>query len=255
MVEVLVIALGLVVGSFLNVCIARIPHGESVVMPASHCPTCETPINWYDNIPVLSYAILRGRCRSCGEHISARYPLIEILTAVLAVMLFHAGFPPQELALYAALVAALVVMTFIDIDYRIIPDVITLPSILIAPAAAFIVGQITVAESIFGILAGGGVLWGIAALYQFVRKQEGMGLGDVKMLAMVGGFMGWEASLFTLVVGSLFGTIIGVGMMIFRRGRLDMEIPFGPFLAVGTLLYLFGGPELIGWYLELPRLL
>jgi leader peptidase (prepilin peptidase)/N-methyltransferase len=251
----LVIALGLVVGSFLNVCIARIPHDESVVLPASRCPACETPIAWHDNIPVLSYVVLRGRCRSCKARISPRYPFIEILTAVLAILLFEAGFPAQELVLYSALVAALVVVTFIDIDYRIIPDVITLPSILIAPAAAFIVGQITVVESLFGILVGGGVLWGIALLYQFIRKQEGMGLGDVKMLAMVGGFMGWEATLFTLVVGSLFGTIIGVVVMVSRRGRLDMEIPFGPFLAAGALLYLFGGPELIGWYLALPTLL
>jgi len=158
------------------------------------------------------------------------------------------------MALYAAFIAAMIVITFIDIDHKIIPDVITLPSILVSPAAAFVIGQISVTDALIGILAGGGVLWGIAALYELIRKQEGMGFGDVKLLAMVGGFMGWQASLFTLIMGSLLGTVVGLVLMIVRRGRLDMEIPFGPFLAAGALLYLFGGPELIGWYFTLPTL-
>jgi len=245
---------GLVVGSFLNVCIVRIPHEESVVFPASHCPLCDTPLHWYENVPLLSYAVLRGRCRTCKSPISLRYPLVELLTGVLAVVLVRHGFPPREMALYAAFIAAMIVITFIDIDHKIIPDVITLPSILVSPAAAFVIGQISVTDALIGILAGGGVLWGIAALYELIRKQEGMGFGDVKLLAMVGGFMGWQASLFTLIMGSLLGTVVGLVLMIVRRGRLDMEIPFGPFLAAGALLYLFGGPELIGWYFTLPTL-
>lgn len=250
----LVVAIGLAIGSFLNVCIARIPHGESVVRPPSHCPKCNSPIHWYDNIPVLSYIALRGRCRSCAAGISPRYPAVEILTAVCAVALYYGGFEPRELALYWTLAAAFIVITFIDIDHRIIPDLITLPSILIAPAVALVVGQITVVQSIVGILAGGGVLWAIATVYQIVRRQEGMGLGDVKFLAMVGGYQGWQAALFSLIVGSLFGTVVGIGLMVARRGRLDMEIPFGPFLVAGALLYIFGGPDFIAWYLSRPSL-
>ncbi len=250
----LVVAIGLAVGSFLNVCIARIPHGQSVVRPPSHCPKCNTPIHWYDNIPVLSYLVLRGRCRSCDSGISLRYPAVELLTALCAVALYHAGFEPRQLVLYWTLAAAFIVITFIDVDHRIIPDLITLPSILVAPAVALVVGQISVMQSLIGILAGGGVLWGIAAVYQAVRKQEGMGLGDVKLLAMVGGYQGWEAALFSLIVGSLLGTLVGVGLMIGRGGRLDMEIPFGPFLVAGALLYIFGGPDLVAWYLNRPSL-
>ena len=143
-------------------------------------------------------------------------------------------------------------ITFIDIDHKIIPDVITLPSIIVAPAAAFLVGHVSMLDSLAGIVIGGGGLWAIAAGYEYLRKQEGMGFGDVKFLAMVGGYQGWEGALFTLIVGSLIGTVIGIGLMLARRGRLDMEIPFGPFLAAGSFLYLLGGPELITWYLALP---
>jgi leader peptidase (prepilin peptidase)/N-methyltransferase len=146
--------------------------------------------------------------------------------------------------------AVLIVITFIDIDFRIIPDVITWPLILIAPAAALIIKHITVVQSLTGIVLGGGILWFIAESYLRVRKQEGMGLGDVKMLAMIGGLLGWEGALFTLVMGSVFGTVFGLTAMIVRRGRLDMEIPFGPFLAAGCMLYMLGGPHLIGWYFD-----
>jgi leader peptidase (prepilin peptidase)/N-methyltransferase len=248
----LVIVFGLVIGSFLNVCIARVPHGESIVSPPSHCPLCQTQIAWYDNVPVLSYVILRGHCRGCSAWISPRYPLVEVLTAIALFLVYRLDLPPREFVVAAAFTFALIVITFIDVDHKIIPDVITLPSILIAPAAAYFVGHISMVDSIGGILAGGGGLWAIAAAYEYLRKQEGMGFGDVKFLAMVGGFQGWEGAVFTLIVGSLIGTIIGIGVMIARRGRLDMEIPFGPFLAAGSYLYLLGGPELVGWYLSLP---
>lgn len=255
MVELVVFLFGLIIGSFLNVCIARLPYEESIVTPASRCPHCQTPIRWYDNVPVLSYAVLRGRCRTCRAPISLRYPAVEILTAALAVAVYRLGLPPREFALFSAFAAALVVITFIDIDHKIIPDVITLPSILISPAAAFIVGHISVVDSLVGILLGGGVLWLISWLYLVIRKQEGMGFGDVKMLAMIGGFQGWQAVTFTLVVGSLIGTVVGLGAIVLRRGRMDMEIPFGPFLAVASLLYLFDGPALISRYMDLPGLL
>jgi leader peptidase (prepilin peptidase)/N-methyltransferase len=239
---------GLIVGSFLNVCIERITEDQSVVLPASHCPRCKTPIRWFDNVPVLSWIALRGKCRSCKLPISARYPLVESLNALAWIALWRAGLDPRELVLYAILASLLIVITFIDVDHRIIPDKITLPSILVAPAAAFIVGHITVVESLVGIVAGGGLLWAIAEAYLRLRKQEGMGLGDVKMLAMVGGLLGWEAALFTLVIGSVIGTVFGLAAMLLRGGRLDMEIPFGPFLAAGCGIYMLGGPELLGWY-------
>ncbi|MFQ5351500.1 MAG: prepilin peptidase, partial [Candidatus Binatia bacterium] len=188
---------GLVVGSFLNVCIARIPHGASIVFPSSHCPRCGHSLSWYENLPVMSYIGLRGRCRSCNKKISIRYPLVELLTALLFFGFSRAGFAPLEFLVYAAFGSALVVITFIDLDHYIIPDVITLPSLLVAPAVAFVVKQVTVVESLVGILTGGGILWFVAWLYERVRKQEGMGLGDVKLLAMVGGFLGWQAAIFT----------------------------------------------------------
>lgn len=255
MVAVLVAIAGLIVGSFLNVCIARIPEEESVVLPPSHCPRCNTPIKWYDNIPVLSWILLRGRCRACSLPISARYPLVESLTALLWLALLRTGLEPRTFALFALLAALLVVITFIDIDHRIIPDVITLPSILVAPAVAVVIGHVTVVDSLIGIVVGGGVLWMIAEGYLRLRKQEGMGLGDVKMLAMVGGLLGWEAALFTLIVGSLIGTVFGVGAMIVRGGRLDMEIPFGPFLAAGCMIHMLGGPALLAWYFSRAPLL
>ncbi len=254
-VEVLVIVAGLIAGSFLNVCIARIPEGQSVVLPPSHCPRCKAPIHWYDNIPLISYLVLGGRCRSCRGKISIRYPLVESTTAVLAWVLYVQGFEPRVLLLYTAITGALIVVTFIDIDHRIIPDMITIPSILIAPAVAFVLRNISVLDSLLGIVVGGGILWLIAEGYWLLRKQEGMGLGDVKLLAMVGGFFGWQGAMFTLLVGSVVGSFVGLAVMVARRGRLDMEIPFGPFLAAGAILYMLYGPRLIQWYLDLPLLL
>lgn len=246
-VAVIVIA-GLIVGSFLNVCIVRIPLEESIVRPGSHCRKCLAPLAWYDNIPLLSYVVLRGRCRSCRQSISPRYPFVEILTAATFVAVFNAGFEPRYLALSLLVTAAFIVITFIDIDHRIIPDVITLPTIAVAPAIAVLLGDITFIESLTGILVGGGGLWLIAWLYTLVRHQEGMGFGDVKLLAMIGGLQGWEAAVFSLVIGSLIGSVIGIALMVVRRGRLDMEIPFGPFLVIAAFVHMLGGPQLIAWY-------
>jgi len=250
----LAVLLGLCVGSFLNVCIARLPEEQSIVSPPSHCPRCDTRIHWYDNIPLLSYIMLRGRCRSCAEPISIRYPIVEAMTAGLALLIVRSGFTPLETFLYFAIGCAMIVISFIDIDHYIIPDAITLPSILVAPPAALIVGHISVRDSVLGIIVGGGLLWVVAVLYQKIRKQEGMGLGDVKLLAMIGGLLGWQAVLFTLLVGSLVGSVIGLIVIVVRRGGFGMEIPFGPFLAFGAMLYALDGARLIGWYLDLPSL-
>jgi leader peptidase (prepilin peptidase)/N-methyltransferase len=255
MLETLTLILGLCVGSFLNVCIVRVPNGMSVVTPPSHCPQCDRTLKWYENLPIISYLMLRGRCRGCALPIPVRYPLVESLTGLLAVLVARAAFTPLEACLYFLLGCAMIVVTFIDIDHYIIPDAITLPSIIVAPAAAFVVHHISVMDSLIGILAGGGILWAVAWAYQALRKQEGMGFGDVKLLAMVGGFLGWEAVLFTLLVGSLVGSLIGLAMILGKRAGLGMEIPFGPFLAFGAMLYVFNGPALIGVYLDLPNML
>lgn len=240
--------LGLIIGSFCNVCIVRIPLEESIARPDSHCRSCKEPLRWIDNIPLLSFALLKGKCRNCDAKISGRYPLVELVTAVLFLIVAATTEGAPLLALYLALTTALVVIIFIDLDHLIIPDVITLPTILVAPALAYVVGHISIAQSVLGIVAGGGSLWAFAWGYELLRKQEGMGFGDVKLIAMTGGLLGLSAAFFTIMVGALLGSIIGGGMMLAQRGRLNTEIPFGPFLAAGIYLYMIAGPEIIDWY-------
>lgn len=245
---------GLVIGSFLNVCIVRLPEEESIVTPRSHCRACKAPIAWRDNLPVLGFLMLRGRCRACGERFSSRYVLVEVLTAALFALVVAQGLPAPQTALNLAIVAAMVVVTFIDIDHFLILDVITYPSILLSPVVAWMVGHISVTDSLFGIVLGGAVPWAFLWTYEKLRHREGLGFGDVKLLAMIGGLQGWEAPLFSLLVGSIVGSVLGLGLMIVRRERADMAIPFGPFLAFGSLLYLFEGPRLITLYLDRPPL-
>jgi len=244
---------GLVIGSFLNVCIHRLPSSQSIVHPRSRCPQCGHLIRVYDNIPVLSYLILRGRCRDCGARISLRYPVVELLSgafAAMAVARFGLGW--QALLMYA-LIAAFLVITFIDLDHRIIPDVITLPGIPIGLAASFGPGMISPLESLVGILAGGGSLFLVAWGYQLVTQREGMGGGDIKLLAMIGAFIGWKGVLLTIFIASLTGTLAGMALIFRRRGDMKLAVPFGPFLAVGAIAYLFMGPELMSWYIAMVR--
>ena len=244
---------GLVIGSFLNVCICRLPASQSIVSPRSRCPQCGHLIRAHDNIPVLSYVFLRGRCRDCGTRISARYPLVEILSGAFAAMtIARFGFGWTALILYS-LVAAFLVITFIDIDHRIIPDVITLPGIPIGLAASFGPGIISPLESLIGILAGGGSLFLVAWIYQAIAKREGMGGGDIKFLAMIGAFIGWKGVLFTIFVASLTGTLAGMALIFRRREGMKLAVPFGPFLAVGAIAYLFIGAEVMTWYLRAMR--
>lgn len=244
---------GMVIGSFLNVCIYRLPASQSIVRPRSRCPQCGHSIRARDNIPVLSYLILRGRCRDCGVRIPLRYPLVETLSgafAAMAVARFDFGW---QAALMFALIAALLVITFIDLDHRIIPDAITLPGIPIGLAASFGPGLISPSESLIGILAGGGSLFLVAWGYQLITQREGMGGGDIKLLAMIGAFMGWKGVLFTIFVASLTGTLAGMALICRRRGDMKLAVPFGPFLAVGAIAYLFIGPELWSWYIAAVR--
>ncbi len=246
-----VFVLGALVGSFLNVCIHRLPSGESIVFPASHCPHCQAAIAPYDNVPVLSYLILRGRCRNCATPIALRYPVVEMLGGLAAVgAVLHAGLTAMALIDFAFL-AALIVVTFIDIDHQIIPNEISLPGIGVGFAAAVLLGQPQWLDSLLGIVLGGGILWIVAASYAFVTKREGMGGGDIKLLAMIGAFVGWRGVLVTVLLGSLVGSIIGMGIMLMRRDDAKMAIPFGPFLAAGAVCALFWSEPIIDWYLHL----
>jgi leader peptidase (prepilin peptidase)/N-methyltransferase len=230
-----------------------LPSSQSIVHPRSRCPLCGHLIRVYDNIPVLSYLLLRGRCRDCGARISLRYPVVELLSgafAAMAVARFGLGW--QALLMYA-LIAAFLVITFIDLDHRIIPDVITLPGIPIGLAASFGPGMISPLESLVGILAGGGSLFLVAWGYQLVTQREGMGGGDIKLLAMIGAFIGWKGVLLTIFIASLTGTLAGMALIFRRRGDMKLAVPFGPFLAVGAIAYLFMGPELMSWYLAAVR--
>jgi leader peptidase (prepilin peptidase)/N-methyltransferase len=251
--EFMILLFGGCIGSFLNVCIYRLPQGLSIVSPRSFCPQCRSPVRSYDNIPLLSYLLLRGKCRSCGAKISWRYPLMEALTGAFAVALYLKFGLTLGFFAFFAFTAALLVITFIDLDHRIIPDVISLPGIAVGFGLSFFLPAPSWTDSLIGLLAGGGSLYLVAIGYEALTKREGMGGGDVKLLAMIGAWLGWKAVLFTLFLASLTGTLIGGGAMVVQRQGRHYAIPFGPFLAFGALAYLFFGPQLIEWYLSLGK--
>jgi leader peptidase (prepilin peptidase)/N-methyltransferase len=261
-----VAALGAIIGSFLNVVIHRVPREESVAFPASHCPSCGTAIRPYDNIPVVSWAVLRGRCRSCRAPISARYPAVELLTAALFALVYLLR-PGLTLALPfdLAFAAAVVALVFIDAEHMILPNVITYPGFALALAARAVVpnlygvasfgdGQapawlLSLGGALLGALVGGGFLWLVGWLWERLRGVEAMGLGDVKMMLMVGAYLGWPLTLLTVFVGVLTGSLAGVAAMA-RRGERDMQmlLPFGIFLGLGSLVSLLFGAQLVDWY-------
>ena len=242
---------GAVVGSFLNVCICRLPKNESIVFPPSHCPTCDYRIPWYDNVPIISYLILRGKCRSCKARISTQYPLVELVTALLTLFLFMRFGPTFVFLVLFLFCSAMVVVTFIDLEHQIIPDVISLPGIVAGFIFSFFIPQIGWLNSLIGIVVGGGSLWLVASGYELLTKKEGMGGGDIKLLAMMGAFFGWKAIPFIIFVSSLVGSVIGVTVMLIRKKDAKLAIPFGPFLALGAVLYIFFGSQLIHLYLSL----
>lgn len=251
MIQIALFVLGSVVGSFANVCVLRIPTGESIVWPGSRCPECQTLIRAYDNVPLLAWLLwLKGRCRSCKAQISFRYFLIELITALAAVgLFFRVGLGVEWLILFV-FVTALIIITFIDLDHRIIPDVISLPGILIGFLCSFIAGP-GPTSSIIGILTGGGILLAIAWGYERATGREGMGGGDIKLLGMIGAFLGWKAVPFTMLLSSLTGSVVGVSLMWWTGSDSKYAIPFGPFLAAGAVGYVFFGEEFMRWYLGL----
>lgn len=248
---VFIFMFGLVVGSFLNVCICRMPKNESVVSPPSHCPFCPYQIRWYDNIPLFSYLFLRGKCRGCGAHISLQYPVVELLNGVLALLLFLRFGPTPAGGVLFLFCSALVVVTFIDIEHQIIPDEISLPGIVIGFVLSFFLHGHSWLNSLLGILLGGGSLLLVACSYHWLTGKEGMGGGDIKLLAMMGAFLGWKAVPFIIFTGSLVGSVVGISIMLLQKKDSKLAIPFGPYLAFGAILYVFYGKALIQWYLGL----
>lgn len=237
--------LGAIIGSFLNVVILRLPReGASIAFPASHCPGCQAPIAWYDNIPILSFLVLRARCRHCDMSISWQYPLVEAAMALLAVALFRQFGPTWAFGIYFVFCAALLAIFVIDLHHQIIPDVISLPGIVLGFAASFLNPMVNWHHSAIGILVGGGILYLIAAGYYLFTKREGMGGGDIKLLAMIGAFLGWQALPFVVFASSILGSLIGIGAMLKQKKGGKTVIPYGPFLAVAAVLYLFFQPEI-----------
>lgn len=244
--EILVFLMGAAIGSFLNVLIHRLPEEASIVFPASHCPKCSHAIRFYDNIPLLSFLALKGRCRDCGEKISWRYPLVELITAGMALLLlWKFGLSLQFLCTFV-FVCALIVITFIDLDHQIIPDVISLPGIPLFFLAAVFIMHFSFLDAFLGFLLGGGVLYAVAFVYELITKREGMGGGDIKLLAMIGAFLGWQSLLFVVLVSSLAGALVGITVMLIKGRDMKYAIPFGPFLSFGAIAYLFFGAHLYG---------
>lgn len=232
--------LGAVVGSFLNVVILRLPaEGESIVFPASRCPFCKTAIRWYDNIPILSFLLLRGKCRACGKPISIQYPLVELCMALLSLALYTKFALSFEFFFYFLFLAALLAVIFIDLRHQIIPDVISLPGIAAGFAGSFFTSLLTWQQSGIGILVGGGILYGVAMAYLLFTGREGMGGGDVKLLAMIGAFLGWQSLLFVVFASSLSGSVVGIVAMLKQGKGGKTRIPYGPFLALAAIVFLF----------------
>ena len=250
-VDVLFFVLGAIIGSFLNVCIYRIPRDASIVRPGSRCPACAAPILFYDNIPLISYMVLRGRCRKCGRTIPIRYPLVELITAALFVVFYKALGLSLELPVSLVFVSLLIVISFIDLDHLIIPDILSLGGLLLGVVFSFFRSSFAYTDSLGGVLVGAGLLFAIAKLYELIRKREGMGGGDIKLLGMIGAFCGIKGVIFSLVSGSLLGTLAGLPLMLIKGEGMKYALPFGPFLSLGALLYAIAGNELIRLFFSL----
>jgi leader peptidase (prepilin peptidase)/N-methyltransferase len=269
MIELIIFLFGLVIGSFLNVCILRIPLAESVVLPPSHCPSCGSSIKPYDNIPVVSWLVLAGRCRKCKTRISAMYPMVELATGLLFLACYFAFGLTAEALKWAVFAALLIVLTITDLRERILPDKVNfvglglglLLSLFTRPTdgtAPWLGNHIfaypppdavlSFADALIGAGVASGLLWLVAEGYFRARGREGMGLGDVKMMAMAGAFLGLQRALLTILLGSLLGSVIGVAVIAIGRKGRDFELPFGTFLGAGAILVVFFGSAALDWY-------
>ena len=240
---------GLLFGSFLNVCIHRLPRRESILWPASRCPSCQRPLSWYENIPVVSWVVLSGRCRTCGGAIAVMYPAVEVATAaVFAGSYLAYGWHPM-LLVRLVFACAMIVLFAIDLRHHILPDAITIPGIIVGFGQSLVLPPGAV-DSLIGIAAGGGALLALSEAYYRLRGHEGLGMGDVKMLAMIGAFLGWRLMLVGLFLASLMGSIVGLTVIATRRGGMKTALPFGTFLALGALVASVAGGRLLDWYLS-----
>lgn len=242
---------GALIGSFLNVCIYRLPRGESIAWPGSHCTACSQSIAWYDNIPILSYLLLAGRCRRCSVSIPFRYPVVEAFNALGYVALLGCFGPTSATCVYGVLYSALLVVAGTDLSHKIIPNVITFPGILVGLISAATILPLGLLNAVIGLVVGGGILWALAWASPYLFGKEGMGGGDIKLLAMIGAFLGWKPAVMTIMLGSFLGSLIGVSLIAARVIKRDDYIPFGPFLVCGALLSLFFGQSILDWYQSL----
>jgi leader peptidase (prepilin peptidase)/N-methyltransferase len=247
------LALGLIVGSFANVCIHRLPERRSVVTPRSRCPRCEAPIGAIDNVPVLSYLALRGRCRRCREPISARYPLVEAANGAMYLALARLHGPTPQAAVAMALVTALLVLSLIDYDHQLLPDAVTLPGVALGLAASFLPGPPTPLGAVAAAAGGYLAFFAVAKAYQRTRGVEGLGEGDWKMTAMLGAFLGWQKLLLTVFAATLGGTLVGLALMAFGGRTSRHALPLGTFLGIAGIAVVFAGQPVLDWYRELLR--
>jgi len=249
LIVIIIFIFGMCIGSFLNVCIYRLPESKSIAdPPRSICPSCKSHIRFYDNIPVLSYIWLKGRCRNCDAPISFRYPLVEMMSGSFAVGLLLTFGLSLESLVYFVFISSLLIITFIDLDHKIIPDIISLPGIPIGLVASFALPTITFKASALGLLIGGGSLWFVAWAYNLIAHRDGMGGGDIKLLAMIGTIIGWKGVIFTIFASSVVGSCVGITMMLIKGKNMKFAIPFGPFLSIGAIAYVFFGSQIITWY-------
>ena len=246
---ILIFILGLIVGSFSNVCIYRIPRNESMIYPASHCPKCRSSIKPIDNIPLLSYILLKGRCRNCGSRIPIQYPVVEFLTGIIYIFIFLIyGLTLQSL-IYIILASAVIIIAFIDLNEQVIPEVISLPGMVIGLILSFFVPYISFINSALGIVIGGGIILVIRLAGSLIFKKESMGIGDIELAAMIGAFLGWRYIIISLFLGFFLGALAGILLVLSKiKSREDM-IPFGPFIALGSFITFLWGEKIIFWYM------
>jgi leader peptidase (prepilin peptidase)/N-methyltransferase len=246
---ILIFVLGLIVGSFSNVCIYRIPRNESVIYPASHCPKCRSNISPKDNIPLLSYILLKGRCRNCKSKISIQYPVVEFLTGFIYLIIYLIYGLSIQTLIYIILSSALIIIAFIDLNEQIVPDVISLPGIVIGFILSFFVPYISFVNSALGVVVGGGIISVIGLAGSVIFKKEAMGGGDIKLAAMIGAFLGWRYTIISLFFGFFLGALTGIILIMTKIKKREDAIPFGPFIALGSIITLLWGEKILSWYI------
>jgi leader peptidase (prepilin peptidase) / N-methyltransferase len=242
---------GLLFGSFSNVIIWRWPRGENIAMPASHCPHCQTPIKWRDNIPIFSWLRLKGKCRACKVHISFRYPLVELVMGLSFALTAYVIGPQWFLIEALIFVFGLITISVIDLDHMLIPNVFTYSGMVLGLLGAFVNPDRSFIASLAGLLMGGGFFYSIAYLYALIRKREGLGGGDIKLLGWIGAVLGWTAIPYVILVSSCLGLIVGGLMMAKQKSLMQKEIPFGPYISLAALVFLwFKDAPFNAWYIE-----